>query len=128
VDGSHPAIGPLTTHLRRAAFDRLRRLLAERNGGTRALVAWLGERPVGAIELFHGTETAGVHGLSVPKRYQGQGIASALLEEGCADARDAGFKHVVLLATTEGQRLYQRRGFVEVGRFGYWYRSVQRDQ
>jgi ribosomal protein S18 acetylase RimI-like enzyme len=58
-------------------------------------------------------------------RYQGRGIASALLEKGCDDARKAGFANVVLLATTEGQRLYQRRGFLEVARFAYWYRSFQ---
>jgi GNAT superfamily N-acetyltransferase len=123
----YPAIGPLTTDLRRIAFDRLRRLLADRKRRTRALVAWLGGQPVGAIELFHGASSAGVHGLSVLDRYQGRGIASALLEQGCRDAREEGFDHVVLLATTDGQRLYQRRGFVEVARFGYWYRSFQRN-
>ena len=122
----YPSIGPLTTTLRRVAFERLHRLLADRKGRTRAFVAWLDGQPVGAIELFHGTESAGVHGLSVLDRYQGRGIASALLEEGCREAGNEGFDHVVLLATTEGQRLYQRRGFVEVGRFGYWYRSFQR--
>lgn len=122
----YPSIGPLTTTLRRVAFERLHRLLADRKGRTRAFVAWLDGQPVGAIELFHGTESAGVHGLSVLDRYQGRGIASALLEEGCREAGNEGFDHVALLATTEGQRLYQRRGFVEVGRFGYWYRSFQR--
>jgi hypothetical protein len=33
---------------------------------------------------------------------------------------------MVLLATTEGQRLYQRRDFTEVARFGYWYCASQR--
>jgi hypothetical protein len=33
---------------------------------------------------------------------------------------------MVLLASAKGQRLYEQRGFSEVGRFGYWYRSFQR--
>jgi hypothetical protein len=35
----YPSIGPLTTALRRVAFDRLRRLLADRRDRTRAFVA-----------------------------------------------------------------------------------------
>jgi ribosomal protein S18 acetylase RimI-like enzyme len=125
-DIPYPAIGALTTPLRRVAFERLQQLLAAKNGGTRAFVAWLKGQPVGAIELFHGSETSGIHGLSVIGRFQGQGIASALLEEGCREARGAGLRDVVLLATTQGQHLYQRRGFSEAARFGYWYRSFQR--
>ena len=122
----YPAIGPITTTLRRVAFERLRALLTERSGRTRAFVAWSKDEPVGAIEVFHGSETAGIHGLSVLDRYQGRGIGSALIEEGCRDAAESGAEEIVLLATTEGQLLYQRRGFTEVGRFGYWYRSFQR--
>ena len=83
-------------------------------------------RPVGAIELFIGSESAGIHGLSVLEGYEGGGIGSALIEHVCADAVNSGATSMVLLATTEGQRLYERRGFREVGRFGYWYRSFQR--
>jgi len=122
----YPAIGPITTPLRRVAFERLRSLLTHRSGRTRAFVAWLNDTPAGAIEVFRGSETAGIHGLSVLDRYQGRGIGSALIEQGCRDAAKSGATEIVLLATTEGQRLYERRGFVEVGRFGYWYRSFQR--
>jgi ribosomal protein S18 acetylase RimI-like enzyme len=122
----YPAIGPITTPLRRVAFERLRALLTERGGRTRAFVAWLNDEPVGAIEMFHGSETAGIHGLSVLDRYQGRGIGSALIEQGCREAAESGATEIVLLATAEGQRLYERRGFTEVGRFGYWYRSFQR--
>jgi ribosomal protein S18 acetylase RimI-like enzyme len=122
----YPAIGRLNTPLRRIAFERLRVLLTERGGRTRAFVAWLKDEPVGAIELFHASETSGIHGLSVLDRYQGRGIGSALIEQGCRDAAESGATEIVLLATTKGQRLYERRGFTEVGRFGYWYRSFQR--
>ncbi len=123
----HPAIGPMTTPLRKQAFERLRAQVADRSGRARAFVAWLKGKPVGAMEVFIGSRSAGIHGLSVLDKHEGRGIGSALIEHGCRDAVRSGAKTMVLLATTEGQRLYERRGFSEVGRFGYWYRSFQRD-
>jgi len=122
----HPAIGPLTTELRRTAFARLRALLSDRSARTRSYVAWIGDTPVGAIEVFAGSECAGIHGLSVLERYQRRGIASALLEHACDEMRAAGARSIGLLATSEGQQVYVRRGFREVARFGCWYRSFQR--
>ena len=58
----YPAIGPTTTPLRRVAFERLRALLTERGGRTRAFVAWLKDEPVGAIELFQGLRDGGDSG------------------------------------------------------------------
>jgi ribosomal protein S18 acetylase RimI-like enzyme len=127
VETPYPAIGPLTTTLRRQAFARLHALLSEPSQRTRLAVAWLDGSPVGAIELFNGSQAAVVYGLSVLDEHQGRGIGSALLEHACADARQHEVKAIVLLATTEGQRLYLRRGFREVARFGYWYRSFQRN-
>ena len=123
----HPAIGPLTTRLRRASFDWLGALLSERAGRTLNYVAWLDERPAGSIELFRGSACAGIHGMSVLERYQRRGVASALIEHACSDLRRLGATSVGLLATTEGQQPYLRRGFHEVARFGYWYRSFQRN-
>ena len=122
----HPAIGPLTTQLRRTAFERLGALLSDPSGRTLNYVAWLDDRPAGSIELFLGSACAGVHGMSVLERYQRRGVASALIEHACNDLRGLGAKSLGLLATTEGQQLYLRRGFREVARFGYWYRSFQR--
>jgi GNAT superfamily N-acetyltransferase len=122
----HPAIGPMTTPLRRQAFERLRTQVADRSGRARAFVAWLKGKPVGAIETFLGSESAGIHGLTVVDGFEGRGIGSALIEHACVDAARSGAKTMVLLASTEGQRLYERRGFNEVDRFGYWYRSFQR--
>lgn len=122
----HPAIGPLTTQIRRHERDRLRALVSAEAQRTRAYVAWIDETPVGAIELFLGTDAAGVHGLHVLQAWQGRGVASALLEHACREASESGFSNLVLLASSDGQHLYDRRGFREVGRIGYWYRSFQR--
>jgi hypothetical protein len=37
-----------------------------------------------------------------------------------------GSEAIVLLASSEGQRFYERRGFIVAGHMGYWYRSFQR--
>jgi len=105
----------------------MRALLSQPSARTRDYVAWLNGTPVGAIEVFVGSKCAGIHGLSVTERYQGRGIASALIERACIDIRVLGAERIGLLASTEGRRLYVRRGFHEVARFGYWYRSFQRD-
>jgi GNAT superfamily N-acetyltransferase len=57
-----------------------------------------------------GSTCAGIHGLTVLERYQGRGIASALIERACVDVRDLGAQRNGLLASTEGQRPYVRRG------------------
>jgi GNAT superfamily N-acetyltransferase len=122
----HPAVGPLTTHLRRHAFERLRARLSDPSGRTLNYVAWLDGKAVGAIEVFLGSECAGIHGLSVLDRYQRRGIGSALVEHVCNDVLALGVRAIGLLATAEGQRLYVHRGFSEAARFGCWYRSFQR--
>jgi len=122
----HPAIGPITTPLRRRALDRLRAFVTEPSARTHSFVAWLRGSPVGALELFAGKEAAGVHGLTVLDSHEGQGIGSALIERACQEAKKDGARTMVLLASSEGQRLYERSGFKEVGRIGYWYRSFQR--
>jgi GNAT superfamily N-acetyltransferase len=122
----HPAIGPITTPIRRHELDRLGVLVSSAAQRTRAYVAWIDTTPAGAIELFLGTEAAGVHGLHVLPAWQGRGVASALLEHVCREATHAGCSTLVLLASHEGERLYTRRAFREVGRIGFWYRSFQR--
>ena len=122
----HPAIGTLTTPLPRQLFGRLKALVSHPSGRTRAFVAWLDGTPVGATELFLGSTSAGIQGLSVLKAYQGRGIGSALIEHICQEARRNGAKTMALLAINEGYQVYARRGFKEVARFGYGYRSFQR--
>jgi GNAT superfamily N-acetyltransferase len=122
----HPAIGRITTPIRRHELERLGALVSSEAQHTRAYVAWVDDTPVGAIELFLGIDAAGVHGLHVLPAWQGRGVASALLEYVCREAARSGYSSLVLLASSEGQRLYARRGFKDVGRIAYWYRSFQR--
>jgi predicted N-acetyltransferase YhbS len=122
----HPSIGPITTVLRRQALERLRSLIKDPAGRTLAFVAWHNKQPVGACELFLGSAAAGLHSLSVSTEQRGRGIGRALLQHACEQARAKDAAAMVVLASTEGQRLYSRCGFNEVARFEYWSRSFQR--
>jgi GNAT superfamily N-acetyltransferase len=122
----HPSIGCLTTPRRRHAFVHLRSMTAAQPRRTWSFVAWLDGTPVGASLLFLGTACAGLHGLDVIETHRGRGIGGALLDHTCAQAALRGAQTMVLLATSEGQRVYEGGGFEEVARFGYWYRSFQR--
>jgi len=126
LDATTGAVGWTKTARGRCEVERLRVLLADRQGRTRVFVARVDGTEAGRVELFVGTECSGIHGITVDESLQGRGIGSALLDRACQEATTAGSPAVVLLATTEGQRLYERRGFAEVARFGYWYRSFQR--
>jgi GNAT superfamily N-acetyltransferase len=116
---------PANTPRRQCELERLHVLLADPSRRTRVFDAWIAGTAVGRVELFIGRECAGIHGLWVEEDRQGRGIGSALLERACHEAALAGSRRIVLLATGEGQRLYERREFREVARFGYWYRSFQ---
>ena len=123
----HPAIGRLTTSLRRHALSRLRALVGASKQRIVPFVAYLDGRPVGASELFLGSrKSAGLIGLSVLEQFRGRGIGAALVEHTCLEAASRGALTMSLIATSEGEQLYARRGFEEVARFGYWYRSFQR--
>jgi GNAT superfamily N-acetyltransferase len=122
----HPSIGPLTTLLRRAAFESLRALVSGERDRCRAFVAWSGETPVGATLVFLGTECAGLNDVDVLDAYRRRGIGAALVDRSCRYAAESGASSIVLLATGMGQRVYERCDFVEVARFGYWYRSFRR--
>jgi ribosomal protein S18 acetylase RimI-like enzyme len=122
----HPAIGLVTTPLRRAALSRLQALVAT-SSRIVPFVAYLEGLPVGASELFLGRrKRAGLIGLSVLERYRRRGIGAALVEHACQQAVSRGATTMSLIARSEGEHLYTRRGFAEVARFGYWYRSFQR--
>jgi Acetyltransferase (GNAT) family len=122
----HPSIGPLTTPLRRASFESLNALVRNNPARCRAFVAWSGEAPIGAALVFLGIECAGLNDVDVLEPYRRRGIGAALVDHSCRYAAERGASSIVLLATGMGENVYARCGFVEVARFGYWYRSFQR--
>lgn len=121
----HPSIGPITTPRRRHMLDGFAARLRARPARTFAFVAWLDGRPVGASLLFIGEECAGLHDLTVVEELRGRGFGAALLTHTCREALRRGASKMALLATSDGQRVYERCRFTEVARFGYWYRSFR---
>jgi GNAT superfamily N-acetyltransferase len=121
----HPSIGPITTPRRRHMLDGLAARLLARPARTFAFVAWLDGKAVGASLLFMGAECAGLHDLTVTEELRGRGFGASLLEHTCREARRRGASTMALLATSDGQRVYERCKFSEIARFGYWYRSFR---
>jgi GNAT superfamily N-acetyltransferase len=117
----HPMIGPLTTPRRRRGLAAMRALIAARPRRTWPFVAWLGGRAIGSSLLFMGAECAGLHDLSVLSAYRGRGFGGAILRHTCNEALARGA--MVLISTSDGEPVYRRNGFDEVGRIAYWYRS-----
>jgi GNAT superfamily N-acetyltransferase len=122
----HPSIGPLTTPLRRTAFESLRAILNGEPDRVRAFVAWSGTTPVGATLVYLGTECAGLNDVDVIEAYRRRGIGAALVDHSCRFAAERGASSIALMATGMGESVYARCGFAEVARFGYWYRSFPR--
>ena len=121
----HPSIGPITTPRRRHMLDGLSAHLLARPARAFGFVAWLDGKPVGASLLFMGSECAGLHDLTVLEEHRGRGYGAALLTHTCREAVRRGASRMALLATSDGQRVYERCRFFEVARFGYWYRSFR---
>jgi len=119
----HPLIGPLTTPRRRRGLEAMRALIAARPRRTWPFVAWLDGRAVASSLLYIGDECAGLHDLSVPQAHRGRGFAGAILRHTCREARMRGANAMVLISTSDGEPVYRKGGFAEVGRFAYWYRS-----
>jgi ribosomal protein S18 acetylase RimI-like enzyme len=83
------------------------------------VVAYLSGEPAGKAYLsFLGEPgTAAVFGVSVPERFRGHGIASALMDALMERARGGGYHRVVLHATEMAHDLYRRLGFRDVAPF-----------
>ena len=68
---------------------------------------------LGTSMLFHYGRTFEINDLAVAVEYQGQGIATRLLERCISDLKDQGMKAVHLITASEGvlPRFYQKFGF-----------------
>jgi len=122
---AHPYFGPMTTPLRRFELKRLAALSALRPKQVWDFVAIHERIPVGACTLFIDGGIAGFHDVGVLKACRRQGIGSALMQHACEFARMKNCIGAVLISSGEGYGMYQRAGFREVGRIGYWYRQFR---
>jgi GNAT superfamily N-acetyltransferase len=121
----HPAIGPVTTDIRRFQIRRRAALVGDPNGRVIEIGARHEGRWVGACLVFFDPEgdMASVHDLGVPESERNRGIGRALVTAAVHEAQRRGCSRVCLISTAMGERVYRRVGFVEVTRIAYWYRG-----
>ena len=82
------------------------------NHGIFLLIYYVQGAPVGTLEMFPSDDqTVGLYGLATLSGFRGKGIGHAMLTYSLNRAKENGYRQVVLQASEEGLRLYQRIGF-----------------
>lgn len=121
----HPYFGPITTAIRRHAVAARAHLATRQPRQTWDLVArdTIGPEaaPLGICTLFISGRVAAFFDVGVIDDVQRRGIGAALMAYACRVARDRGCDHAILISSGMGFGMYQRVGFREVARFGFWY-------
>jgi GNAT superfamily N-acetyltransferase len=117
----HPYFGPVTTAIRRFELERQQVLVAREPRTCWNLMAHAEGKPLGICTLFRSGAVAGFFDVGVLDRARNRGIGSALMSYACRFARDLGCEAAVLISSGMGYSMYQRAGFREVARIGYWY-------
>ena len=73
---------------------------------------------VSCLEMFPSDEhTLGFYSLATLEVYRGRGIASAMLTFALNRAKALGYKQVILQASEDGLRIYEKVGFRQIGRY-----------
>lgn len=80
------------------------------------VVAWAGDTPVSAarLELYHGTDFAGLFGGGTHPDWRGRGIFRALVAYRARVAAQHGFRYLQVDAMPTSRPILQRLGFVEL--------------
>ena len=88
-----------------------------REGRTRVVVAFAGDRPVsmGRVELYAGTEFGGLYGGATVPDWRGQGIFRAVVAQRTAWAAAAGLRYLQTDASDDSRPILERLGFIPVG-------------
>ena len=69
-------------------------------------------RPVSVIEMFSsGKDTAGLYSLATLSSFRGQGLGSSLITFALNELKTRGYKNVILQASEDGIRIYEKLGF-----------------
>jgi len=83
----------------------------------RLFLAFEGNTPAAACELFLRDGVAGIYNVSTLKRYRGRGLGIAVTAAALREAKGLGLGTAVLQASADGRGLYERLGFSATGRF-----------
>ena len=120
---AHPYLGRITTTIRSANLARATERVRRHPDRVFDWIAVRGGSPVGVCTLFLGSRSAGFHDVGVLPGARGHGVATALMDHACRFARSRGYDAAVLLSTALAYSVYERVGFREVCRIGYWYQG-----
>jgi ribosomal protein S18 acetylase RimI-like enzyme len=74
-------------------------------------LGWLGNTPVGTASLVLSDGVAGVWNVGTLSEYRHRGVAATLMHHILSEARMLGYRDSMLLASNEGQPLYERLGY-----------------
>jgi GNAT superfamily N-acetyltransferase len=83
-------------------------------------VGYFEGNPIATASLLNCGDTAGVYFVCVHPDYRRRGFGIAILIDVLRKARQQGYKHITLGATTEGYDLYLRLGFQKVCDFSFY--------
>jgi hypothetical protein len=92
-------------------------ILLAPNSPLRLYLGYLGEEAVATAELTVCDGAVGLYNISTLVRHRRKGFGSALTLRPLLDARAAGHAIAVLQASADGQGVYARLGFREVGQY-----------
>ena len=122
----HPMWGRINTPIRKAALASIQHLTSTHADRVMDFAALDGGRPVGACLLYLGRTVAGIHDVGVAGTDRGRGVGTAMIAHVLRVARERGQRYAVLISSEMGFGMYQRAGFREVCRMGFWYRAPAR--
>lgn len=77
----------------------------------RHYLGWIGNIPVGTASLVLSEGVAGVWNVGTLPEYRHRGVAATLMHHILNEARSLGYENSMLLASNEGQPLYDRLGY-----------------
>ncbi len=89
--------------------------LAEANPKLRLYAAWDGDRPVGWVRSIRThPDRTWVSNMYVDRNYRRQGVGSQVMRTMLMDDHELGAKWSVLLASTDGSKLYESLGYRQI--------------
>jgi ribosomal protein S18 acetylase RimI-like enzyme len=77
----------------------------------RHYLGWMGNTPVGTASLVLFDGVAGVWNVGTLSEYRHRGVAATLMHHILSEARALGYQQSMLLASNDGQPLYERLGY-----------------
>ncbi len=103
-----------------AAQLRVERARQDPPGALVRYAAWVDGTLAGTTALLDAHGVAGIYMVTVDPGFRRRGIGTALTAAALATAVDRGLPVATLYATPDGEPVYQRMGFTEVGRYRFF--------